>query len=753
LKSMSERTGGIANSGGINEIAGVFQKVINTLASQKQATFDNICLPAGTYSGAITVAISQPSSNASGIVSSVTLNKTCFIPTPTPTPTDTPTLTLTPTVTPSNTPTATLTPIPLQLGVNLNLDVAKNAMVFEVTREGDGDIGFYEITIKDKATGILLAQPYGRRHFTPDQAAEGILTSLTDVSATVWTVCIRALAADEKTPLSGDFCQDTTPPRTPTPTNTPLPTATATQTASPVPTDTPTLTPTTAPTATPTLAAVIPEIRFNPSSQEFEIQLDTSNFKLDQINSYTVRIEDANKLVVRRVEQSGTFENPLRVKAIDDRTNAELAEGQYNIFVELNVKGQPTTFQAVKEIKKPAPPTPTPEPGFIDRMGGAIKESPVLAVVFVVIVIAVFALIFFLLRRGRGNRFDYEPTYTKPQKPSPASKGGGTVTPDAPRPSLEVEGGTQIEIPMESTFRDKGGSLKVVQSNSEAAGRTWNFTSNDMPYRIGRGGTSDFPVKIDLKDLGVSAVHATIQFSNGQYWIVDEGSTNGTFINGDRLKPAQRRVLENGQIIRLGANIELEFTDKNKVFQSMSTSQKLPPIAKPQPQTPPAATTPAAPPPAPPVTAAPPPAPVQPTAPPMDFSEEKTNVTRMGLPPGVKATLELLPSGPSYPIQELEYTIGRRRTNSLPLERLGVSREHARFAWQNAERCFTIEDLNSGNGTFVDDQQLPPNVPKRLEAAKTYEIRLAKDENAVLMRFQYQLPPTPVNYEDEPTQV
>jgi pSer/pThr/pTyr-binding forkhead associated (FHA) protein len=137
----------------------------------------------------------------------------------------------------------------------------------------------------------------------------------------------------------------------------------------------------------------------------------------------------------------------------------------------------------------------------------------------------------------------------------------------------------------------------------------------------------------------------------------------------------------------------------------------------------------------------------------MDFSEEKTNVTRMGLPNGVKATLELLPGGPVYPVQELEYTIGRRRTNTLPLERLGVSREHARFAWQDTERCFTIEDLNSGNGTFVDEQPLPPNVPRRLEPGKTYEIRLAKDENAVLMRFQYQLPPAPTNYEDEPTQV
>jgi len=60
----------ISNSGGINEIAGVFQKVIIHLPA-KRSHLDSICLPAGTYSGAITVNISQPQSNSSGIVNNV----------------------------------------------------------------------------------------------------------------------------------------------------------------------------------------------------------------------------------------------------------------------------------------------------------------------------------------------------------------------------------------------------------------------------------------------------------------------------------------------------------------------------------------------------------------------------------------------------------------------------------------------------------------------------------------------------------
>jgi VWFA-related protein len=731
LKNMADRTGGLASAGSVNELAFVFQEVINTLASQQQATFDSICLPNGSYSGAITVTISQPSTNASGVVGNINLTTDCFLPTATPTPTETPN------------PTATPTPIPLTLGLVFSQDEAKNAMVFEVTRQGDGVVGFYEITIKNKDTNIILAQPYGRRRFTPEQAAETIQTPLDEVSATNWIVCIRAFA-DESKPISEDFCLETRPTRPPTITPSPIPTSTSTNTPTPTPTDTPTNTPSPVPTATATWAAVIPQIRFNPSTLEFEIELNITNFKLDDITSYTVRIEDANKLVVRRVEQTGTLENPLRVRAIDDRTGQELAEGQYNIVVELNVSGQPTSFQAIKEIKKPAPPTPTPPPGFIEEWGNRIQESPVLAAVFGIVVIALFALIFLWLRRSGGNRFNYEPDYVKPQKPSP--RRGGTIAQDTGAPVSEaLDGGTQIEIPIESTFRDKGGSLKLSQSTTDQLGRTWNFTSSEMPYRIGRGGTADFPVKIDIKDPGVSAVHATLQFSNGQYWIIDEGSTNGTFINGDRLKPAQRRLLENGQIIRLGANIEFEFTDKNKVFQAMSSSQRIVP--------PPPATGAA-----PPVTA-PPPAPVvaQPAVPPsVDFSEEQTMVPRAGLPEGVKATLNILAGdnlqAATYPV-DVEFTIGRRRTNTLPLERLGISREHCRIAWQNEERCFTIEDLGSGNGTIVNNQPLPPNVAQRLEPGKVHEIQLAKDENAVMMRFQYVLPAPPIAFDDEPTQV
>ena len=48
---------------------------------------------------------------------------------------------------------------------------------------------------------------------------------------------------------------------------------------------------------------------------------------------------------------------------------------------------------------------------------------------------------------------------------------------------------------------------------------------------IGRDRSSTYP----LDDSTVSSLHAVISFHDGRYWIVDRGSSNGTFVNGRRI--------------------------------------------------------------------------------------------------------------------------------------------------------------------------------------------------------------------------
>ncbi len=65
---------------------------------------------------------------------------------------------------------------------------------------------------------------------------------------------------------------------------------------------------------------------------------------------------------------------------------------------------------------------------------------------------------------------------------------------------------------------------------------------------LGRGESCD----LRLPDPSVSHRHATIRQRGQEYLLVDEGSTNGTFIGQVRLAPQSPRVVRSGDLIRVG---------------------------------------------------------------------------------------------------------------------------------------------------------------------------------------------------------
>lgn len=68
---------------------------------------------------------------------------------------------------------------------------------------------------------------------------------------------------------------------------------------------------------------------------------------------------------------------------------------------------------------------------------------------------------------------------------------------------------------------------------------------------IGRHAMSD--LRFDPQtELDVSTRHAEIRGTNGVWTIVDQGSTNGTYVNGERIDGARR--LRNGDVVSLGAH-------------------------------------------------------------------------------------------------------------------------------------------------------------------------------------------------------
>ncbi len=110
-----------------------------------------------------------------------------------------------------------------------------------------------------------------------------------------------------------------------------------------------------------------------------------------------------------------------------------------------------------------------------------------------------------------------------------------------------VESGTTVLSPQE---------LGVVvypyivrKSNGE------KITVNTSDFSVGQGATSNYVV---TGNTAVSRNHARIVTRNGQYYIIDNQSTNGTYIDDVKLVPNMETEIVSGQKLRF-ANEEYEF--------------------------------------------------------------------------------------------------------------------------------------------------------------------------------------------------
>jgi pSer/pThr/pTyr-binding forkhead associated (FHA) protein len=83
------------------------------------------------------------------------------------------------------------------------------------------------------------------------------------------------------------------------------------------------------------------------------------------------------------------------------------------------------------------------------------------------------------------------------------------------------------------------------------------FTLEGDQLTIGRDSTNE----IVINDAEVSRHHARLTFQGGKYVLEDLGSTNGTFVNGQRLSGP--RVLKAGEVVSFGEQIVLVFEAVN----------------------------------------------------------------------------------------------------------------------------------------------------------------------------------------------
>jgi pSer/pThr/pTyr-binding forkhead associated (FHA) protein len=127
-------------------------------------------------------------------------------------------------------------------------------------------------------------------------------------------------------------------------------------------------------------------------------------------------------------------------------------------------------------------------------------------------------------------------------EPAPQVEAGATMI-YKPKPGVATEAVSAEELGVERE-----------RVSLEVDGRTFDVTKRRTV--IGRSKECD----VQLSDANVSRRHAELRQEGATYWIVDLDSTNGTDVNGRRLKRAK---LENGDRITVGST-DLVFTRSNE---------------------------------------------------------------------------------------------------------------------------------------------------------------------------------------------
>jgi len=142
------------------------------------------------------------------------------------------------------------------------------------------------------------------------------------------------------------------------------------------------------------------------------------------------------------------------------------------------------------------------------------------------------------------------------QRPAPRGNNNGNHAP-SPESQAEVAGGRVSAGLSYSALRSAAKPhARLVIEKGRSTGK--QFMLSDAEAQIGRwdadGGIfPDVDLDTDDPEAKVSRRHARITLSNGQYFLEDLGSTNGTFINrGKRLPPGQRQALCDGDEIIVG---------------------------------------------------------------------------------------------------------------------------------------------------------------------------------------------------------
>lgn len=182
---------------------------------------------------------------------------------------------------------------------------------------------------------------------------------------------------------------------------------------------------------------------------------------------------------------------------------------------------------------------------------------------------------------------------------------------------------------------------------------------------IGRSDGSD----VRLPDPSVSLRHASIRAQGSDYAIVDEGSTNGTWVGGVKLGPHTPRLVKSGDLVRVGRVwLELVIGHKAKAPDlGLATRDLALALVRNA----------------------------------MDAVGDDT-VARIRVTEGPDIGAEL-----ALALEGRTYVVGRAESCDLPLADEDASREHVALVRRGTQ--ILLRDLGSRNGVYLGDTRLGPD--------------------------------------------
>ncbi|MBM4305230.1 MAG: FHA domain-containing protein [Deltaproteobacteria bacterium] len=174
-----------------------------------------------------------------------------------------------------------------------------------------------------------------------------------------------------------------------------------------------------------------------------------------------------------------------------------------------------------------------------------------------------------------------------------------------------------------------------------------------------------------IHSIRISNKHAEIIEKTGSFYLRDVGSTNGTFVEGRKLKPQEEILLKNDTRVNIAGVLDLEckfYKESKKEQKNRDMQDSCFTVLG-------------------------------------EKSDSCFGIDKRGLVNAIKfKRLNNNPEGEEYLILIREITIGKDRTNAIDIDGEKVSDIHARIIYRDQQ--YWIEDLNSRHGTWVNGERV-----------------------------------------------